>query len=235
MTPTPNEQKALAFVAAMLLLGGAVHVLRAGPPAAIPTSLEQQALARQATAAESSAAAQHASKGRKGGRRASARSRCAAPPVVVAGVASVPCSDVRPDRPFAPDPPPTAWSSPQGYPPPGPRVDSWSAAPAPAAAPIPTYNRKGRLPLAPTPVQGDVGSGNSASALDLDTATEPQIEALPRIGPALARRIVANRDTFGAFRTLESLHRVKGIGAATLAKLGPLVSFSGRSPPAGPR
>lgn len=225
MTPTPNEQKALAFLAAMLLLGGAVRVLRAGPPAPVATSLEQQALGRQATAAESSAAAQHASKGRKGGRRGRGRSGCDGQVTVVAGVASVPCSDVRPDRPFTPDPPPTTWSSPQGYPPPGPRVDSWSAAPpAPIAVQPSPYNRKGRSQSAQQP-----GEPPAGVPLDLDTATEPQIESLPRIGPALARRIVANRDSFGAFRTLESLHRVKGMGPATLARLGPLVSFSGRA------
>ena len=225
MTPTPNEQKALAFLAAMLLLGGAVRVLRAGPPAPIATSLEQQALGRQATAAESSAAAQHASKGRKGGRRGRARSGCDGQVTVVAGVVSVPCSDVRPDRLFTPDPPPTTWSSPQGYPPPGPRIDSWSGATAPPTVTQPKpYNRKGRSQAAQQP--GELSTG---VPLDLDTATEPQIESLPRIGPALARRIVANRDSFGAFRTLESLHRVKGMGPATLARLGPLVSFSGRA------
>jgi hypothetical protein len=49
--PTPSEQKALAFMAAVVLLGGAVRVVRAGSTPA-PNPLEQQALARQATAAE---------------------------------------------------------------------------------------------------------------------------------------------------------------------------------------
>ena len=232
--PTPSEQKALAFLAAMLLLGGAVRVLRAGPPSVAPTPVEEQAIARQATAAESAAASQHSSKSRKGGRGRRSKSRGDGQPNVVAGVASVPFSDVRPDRPDRRTN--DGWSSPQGYPPPGPRIDSWpAAAPAPPAPPLPAYNRKGVRPPSDWPASVNAGAPSAypsaTGAIDLDTATEPQIESLPRIGPALAHRIVANRDSFGAFRSLESLHRVKGMGPATLARLGPLVSFSGRAAP----
>ena len=83
--PTPSEQKALAFVAIVILLGGAVRVLRAGSSAP-PTSLEQQALARQATAADS---AKLGERHRKTSRRGkSARSPRDTMPVVVGGVAS---------------------------------------------------------------------------------------------------------------------------------------------------
>jgi competence protein ComEA len=63
--------------------------------------------------------------------------------------------------------------------------------------------------------------------VDLDRATQGEIERLPWIGPALARRIVANRDSFGAFGSLESLGRVKGVGQATRKRLAALVTFSG--------
>jgi competence protein ComEA len=58
---------------------------------------------------------------------------------------------------------------------------------------------------------------------------EAEIERLPRIGPALAHRIVANRDSAGPFGGLEGLRRVRGVGAATLKLLGPLVTFSGQA------
>ena len=64
--------------------------------------------------------------------------------------------------------------------------------------------------------------------IDMDRADTTQLDRLPRIGPALARRIVANRDSFGAFGSLEKLHRVKGIGPAMLKALDSLVTFSGR-------
>jgi len=69
-----------------------------------------------------------------------------------------------------------------------------------------------------------VGMG---SLIDLDRASEREIDALPRVGPALARRLVANRDSFGAFGSLEALGRVRGFGPATRKRLSPLVTFSG--------
>src|SRR5258708_36346981 len=62
--PTPSEQKALTFVAIVILLGGAVRVLRAGSSTA-PTEVEQQALARQAAAADSAWARSKGSKASK--------------------------------------------------------------------------------------------------------------------------------------------------------------------------
>ena len=57
--PTPSEQKALTFVAMVVLLGGAVRVVRAGSSPG-SSAMEQQALARQATAVESAAATMRA-------------------------------------------------------------------------------------------------------------------------------------------------------------------------------
>jgi len=63
-------------------------------------------------------------------------------------------------------------------------------------------------------------------AVDMDTASAELIESLNGIGPALAKRIVAHRDTFGAFGSIEGLGRVRGIGPALSAKLAPQVTFS---------
>jgi competence protein ComEA len=52
---------------------------------------------------------------------------------------------------------------------------------------------------------------------------------LPRIGSALAHRIVANRDSAGPFGSLEGLKRVRGVGVGTLKLLAPLVTFSGQT------
>ena len=62
--------------------------------------------------------------------------------------------------------------------------------------------------------------------LDMDIAGEMEIEALRHVGPALARRIVADRDSFGPFGSLEALSRVKGIGPSMVAKLDSTVTFS---------
>ena len=62
--------------------------------------------------------------------------------------------------------------------------------------------------------------------LDLDVASEKEIEALRHVGPALAKRIIADRDSFGPFGSMEGLTRVKGIGLSMVEKLDSAVTFS---------
>jgi competence protein ComEA len=62
--------------------------------------------------------------------------------------------------------------------------------------------------------------------VDLDVASEKEIEALRHVGPTLAKRIVADRDSFGPFGSLEGLRRVKGVGPSMVGKLDSAVTFS---------
>jgi competence ComEA-like helix-hairpin-helix protein len=57
--------------------------------------------------------------------------------------------------------------------------------------------------------------------IDLNSASAAELEALPRIGPALARRIVDDREKYGPFRKIEDLDRVPGIGPKTLELVRP--------------
>ena len=189
--PTPAEQKALAFVALVILLGGAVRVVRAVRGGALElagaTATGQEALDRQARSADSAAAADRERMGARGRNRAKgARKRRDDGAISTTGVANesaVVTLDAR------------------GFPPPGPRIDVGVRADA-------------RLPAAPL--------------VDLDVAGVAEIERLPWVGPALARRIVASRDSLGPFGVLPALGRVKGVGPATLRRLAPLVTFSGQ-------
>ncbi|MGH7688359.1 MAG: ComEA family DNA-binding protein, partial [Gemmatimonadaceae bacterium] len=63
--------------------------------------------------------------------------------------------------------------------------------------------------------------------VDVDRATANELQALPGIGPALAARIVAFRDSNGPFGSMTRLQQVKGIGPATAKRLDSLVTFSG--------
>lgn len=62
--------------------------------------------------------------------------------------------------------------------------------------------------------------------LDINTATSEQLEELPGIGPALAGRILAARDSLGGFKEAEELLTVRGIGPKRLDKIRPLVTCS---------
>ncbi|GAA5532157.1 ComEA family DNA-binding protein [Deinococcus aluminii] len=57
--------------------------------------------------------------------------------------------------------------------------------------------------------------------VNLNSASLEQLEALPKVGPSLAARIVAGRP----YRSLADLDRVKGVGPSTLQALTPLVTF----------
>ena len=79
-----------------------------------------------------------------------------------------------------------------------------------------------------------LGRGPSSGAprfaphrVDLDAASEGEIEALPGVGPVLAARIVAERER-APFASLDDLTRVLGVGAATIERLRGFANCGGR-------
>ena len=62
--------------------------------------------------------------------------------------------------------------------------------------------------------------------IDLNLATASDLEQLPRIGPKIAKRILAFRDAFGPLRSVDELLSVRGIGAKTLDLIRPHVHVS---------
>ncbi len=59
---------------------------------------------------------------------------------------------------------------------------------------------------------GGSGTGGGAAAVNLNTATQAELETLPRIGPALAQRILDWRQANGRFVKPADLLKVSGIG-----------------------
>ena len=59
----------------------------------------------------------------------------------------------------------------------------------------------------------------AATALDLNRATKAELRLIPGIGDALAQRIVTHRQRVGAFRSVDELRQVSGIGPKTLERI----------------
>lgn len=80
-------------------------------------------------------------------------------------------------------------------------------------------------PRAPeTPVYS-LGDSIDLRTLDVNRASAAQLEALPGIGPALAGRILEDRERRGPFASAADLGRVRGIGPVTLRKIEPYLIF----------
>jgi competence ComEA-like helix-hairpin-helix protein len=69
--------------------------------------------------------------------------------------------------------------------------------------------------------------------IDADRATAAQLARLPRVGMALAKRMVAYREAHGPFGGLPALDGVPGVGPGLLGALAEHLSFSG-APAGGP-
>ncbi|ORB76047.1 ComEA family DNA-binding protein [Mycobacterium scrofulaceum] len=77
-------------------------------------------------------------------------------------------------------------------------------------------------PAPPRP-GGGPGKPKAGEALDLNTATAEDLDALPGVGPVTAAAIVAWRQANGKFTSVDQLAEVDGIGPARLEKLRALV------------
>lgn len=66
----------------------------------------------------------------------------------------------------------------------------------------------------------------AAALIDLNTASGPQLETLPGIGPARAKAILAHRQQHGPFAAAEELTAVSGIGSGIYQNLQPLITVA---------
>jgi competence protein ComEA len=69
------------------------------------------------------------------------------------------------------------------------------------------------------------GDGTGGGLVNLNTATQTDLEALPGIGPVLAGAIIDERERRGGFRSIQELRDVDGIGEKRFATLADLVTI----------
>ncbi len=77
-------------------------------------------------------------------------------------------------------------------------------------------------PVQATPAAGGTGTAGAAEAqalVNINTATAEELDALPGVGPSTAQAIIEERETNGAFTSVEDIMRVSGIGEKKFEKL----------------
>ena len=93
----------------------------------------------------------------------------------------------------------------------------------------------GELSGVPSEPEPDTAATTAAAAapdpaattlIDLNTASGPQLETLPGIGPARAKAIITHRQQHGPFAAAEELTAVSGIGSGIYQNLQPLITVA---------
>ena len=81
--------------------------------------------------------------------------------------------------------------------------------------------------------KASAAKATAASPVNLNTATQAQLETLPGVGAKAAQRILEYRQKNGNFKKVEDLMNVKGIGEKAFLKLKPLLTVAQKADAAG--
>jgi competence protein ComEA len=67
----------------------------------------------------------------------------------------------------------------------------------------------------------------SEGVVNINTASESQLQLLPRVGPSLAKKIVEYRQANGEFKAADELVLVPGVGDRTYELMAPYITVKG--------
>jgi competence protein ComEA len=91
---------------------------------------------------------------------------------------------------------------------------------------VPTVG-EATIPPPATPGKSTASSAATKTPLgkiNVNTATLEELDVLPGIGPAIAQRIIDYRNQNGAFKQIEDLKKVRGIGDALFSQIKDMVT-----------
>lgn len=74
-------------------------------------------------------------------------------------------------------------------------------------------------------VDGALPTPSGGALVRINSASQEELESLPRVGPAMAQRLIEYREQVGPFSSLADLDQVSGIGPSTLDVLEDLIAF----------
>src|SRR6267154_493055 len=74
-------------------------------------------------------------------------------------------------------------------------------------------------------------SAFALAAVNINTATKAELDALPEIGPVKAQAIIDYRTANGPFKTPEDIMKVSGIKEGTFSKVKGMISVTGPTTP----
>ena len=69
------------------------------------------------------------------------------------------------------------------------------------------------------PAPSNDTNSNSNGLININTADDKELQKIKGIGPALAGRIIEYRESNGAFKSIEEIKKVRGIGEKTFEKM----------------
>lgn len=74
---------------------------------------------------------------------------------------------------------------------------------------------------------GGIPGPSTSGLVNINTATQAQLESLPGIGPTIAGRIIEYREDNGPFEMIGDIVRVSGIGPSTFDTIRDLITVDG--------
>lgn len=81
--------------------------------------------------------------------------------------------------------------------------------------------------ITPTPIPGSSSTDRASGVeilVNINTASQSQLEELPEIGPVTAQRIIEYRENNGPFLKIEDIQKVDGIGTETFERIKDLIT-----------